>query len=257
MNYESIRTFEGLTNKQVTKSVLLHVALVLFFTVNAYIFPAEDLNFDNAIRVDIVGLPEKLKHLPPPSLPNKEVAKPVNIPPPTPPKEVPAPTPTVPVAPVMPTVDKNALELERKKAQQKAVDRLKALDAVSQIEESEMQEREKEATAVAGNVESAGNALSGIRQNQISSYISQVKDHVNKNWNIPQWMADAHLKAEAIVLLDANGVVIQRRIVKTSGNSSFDDSILTAIDQSSPFPAPPKALVGVFKNKGFTLGFPE
>lgn len=250
MNDLSIPPHEGITNWQVAKSVLLHLGIILAFTINAYLFPAEDLNFESAIRVDIVGLPEKLKHLPTEAT-NKEIAKP------TAPKVEPAPqvapTPTVTPAPAV--NDKKTAELERKKAQQKAIERMKALEAISEIEEDA--EKESKNTAVAGNVASAGNALTGILQNQISSYMSKVKTHVNDHWKLPQWMADSKLRGEALVLIDANGVVIRRSLVKTSGNSGFDDSILSAIDEASPFPAPPSALVGVFKNKGFTLGFPE
>jgi colicin import membrane protein len=253
MNALSIRPITGISNRQVVKSVFFHLAIVFFFTVNAYLFPDENINFENAIRVDIVGLPEKLKKLPEPAK-SKELAKPeVQKTELTPakPEEVAKPAP-------VPVPDKKAIDLERKKAQQKAVEKLEAMESLKAMEEEDEKEKaDAKKTAVAGNVANSGNALTGILQNQISSYIGQVKDHVNNNWNLPQWMANANLKAQALVMIDARGVVIHRSIVKTSGNSGFDDSILSAIDRSSPFPAPPNALVGVFKNKGFTLGFPE
>jgi len=252
MSSLSVRPTTNLTNQVIIKSVLLHVGILLFFTVNTYLFPSEDLKFENAIRVDIVGLPEKLKHLPEPTK-AKETAKPT-------PAKIPD-APTAPAEKVAPapekTVDKKAAELERKKAQAKALEKLKAMEALSELEKEDEQESKSKQGAVAGNIVSEGNALTGIRQNQISSYIGLVKDHVNKNWNLPQWMASAKLRAEAMVMIDSRGVVTKRIITKGSGNSNFDDTILNAIDQSSPFPAPPPALVGVFKNKGFTLGFPE
>lgn len=253
MNSLSIRPIPGISNQQVIKSILCHLGLVLFFTVNTYLFPSEDINFENAIRVDIVGLPEKLKKLPEPTA-TKELAKP-EAPKaeltPVKPEEIAKPVP-------LPVPDKKAIDLERKKAQQKAMEKLEAMEALKNMEEEEEKERaEAKKGAVAGNIANPGNALTGILQNQISSYIVQVKDHVNNNWNLPQWMANANLKAQALVMIDARGIVTHRSIVKTSGNSGFDETILTAIDRSSPFPAPPNALVGVFKNKGFTLGFPE
>ena len=255
MNTLSIRPIPGITNRQVVKSVVWHLAIVLFFTINAYFFPSESINFENAIRVDIVGLPEKLKKLPEP-MKTKEIAKPESKP------KAELATPKAEPAPIPPAVpDKKAAELERKKAQQKAVEKLEAMEALKALEEQEEEEEKEKAEAkqggVAGNIANPGNALTGILQNQISSYIAQVKDHVNNNWNLPQWMANANYTAQALVMIDSKGIVTHRNIIKSSGNSGFDESILAAIDRSSPFPAPPSALVGVFKNKGFTLGFPE
>lgn len=239
--------YEGITNRQIFKSVVFHCVVIGFFLINAYFFPSEDLNIESAIRVDIVGLPEKFKNLPPPN-PIEEVAAP------------PASKSKAEAEPQPEAIDlqakKKAADLERRKAQQKALEKLKALDTISELEKAEADESKK-AGAVAGNVQNQGNALTGILQNQISTYITGIRDLVNSNWTKPKWMEDATLRAEAIVFIDARGVVTKRQILKTSGNSSFDDSILSAIDASSPFPAPPGSLAGVFKNKGFTLGFPE
>ncbi len=255
MNALSVRPISGISNRQVIKSVCWHLGIVLFFTINTYLFPAEDINFDSAIRVDIVGLPEKIKKLPEPAK-TKEIAKPE-----TPKAELTEPKPVEIAKPVptpLPVPDKKAIDAERKKAQQKAMDKLEAMEALKNMEEEDEKEKaEAKKGAVAGNIANPGNALTGILQNQISSYISQVKDHVNDNWNLPQWMANGNYKAQALVMIDARGIVTHRSIVKSSGNPGFDETILSAIDRSSPFPAPPSALVGVFKNKGFTLGFPE
>jgi colicin import membrane protein len=247
IHVESPRTVEGLTNRIIVKSVLFHLAVILAFTINAYLFPSEGIKFENAIRVDLVGLPEKLKALPPPAK-KPEVAKPPAA------HAEPAPKETPKTAPAR-KADKKA-ELARKKAEEKALAKLQAMEALEEIEAEEKSKANKR-SAVAGNAVSAGNALTGIKENQIASYIGQVKEHVHKNFSIPQWMSDARLRAEATVLIDARGVVISRNIVKGSGNSTFDDLVLTAIDQSSPFPPPPGALAGIFRNKGFTLGFPE
>jgi hypothetical protein len=48
------------------KSAVAHVAVALLLTIRAYIFPSEPLRIESAIRVDIVGLPEKSQALPPP-----------------------------------------------------------------------------------------------------------------------------------------------------------------------------------------------
>ena len=69
----------------IVKSVIAHVIFVLFLTVRAYFFTGEPLQLESAIRVDIVGLPEKSATLP---LPIEEPkadapAKPVEAPAPT------------------------------------------------------------------------------------------------------------------------------------------------------------------------------
>src|SRR5687767_6285813 len=46
-------------------SIGLHLAIVLSFTIKTFFFPTDAIDYQSAIQVDIVALPEKGKELPP------------------------------------------------------------------------------------------------------------------------------------------------------------------------------------------------
>ncbi len=87
MNYAE---YEPEKNDQLSRgvgiSVALHAIVLLIFTVKAVFFTPESIDFSQAVRVDMVGLPDKIepKTLPPavkeeakPALPEKKEEKPV------------------------------------------------------------------------------------------------------------------------------------------------------------------------------------
>jgi colicin import membrane protein len=236
------------------KSLALHILIVLVFTVKTFFFPSEPVIFESAIRVDIVGLPDKKQYLEQDQI------------------TAPAPTPAPPKAEALPKVDESKTEPmpapkpipktppkeNLKAAQRKALEKLKALEALSSIQD-EVQEQSKPRgqAPIAGNAISQGGALKGIQQNQIMGYVSVVERNVKSNWDLPQWMSEAKLKAKAIMFIDKKGFVTKRMILTSSGNPTYDDLVLRAIDRSSPFPAPPAMFVDLFSTKGIQLGFPE
>lgn len=236
------------------RSLALHVAIVLIFTVKTFFFPTEPIVFENAIRVDIVGLPDK-----------KQTIEEDKI---TVPQAAPAPPAKAETPPIEKVVDKKVEaspvpakappKENLKSAQQKALEKLRAMEALNSIEDEVKEQTKPRGQApIAGNVLSQGGALKGIQQNQIMGYVSVVERQVKKNWDLPQWMAEAKLKAKAIMLIDKRGVVTKRFIVSSSGNATYDELVLNAIDKSSPFPPPPAMFVDLFSAKGIQLGFPE
>jgi colicin import membrane protein len=59
------------------------------------------------------------------------------------------------------------------------------------------------------------------------------------------------------VFIDSRGNILGRKIVKSSGNPSYDDEVLATIDRSAPFPAPPEKFVAIVSVEGILIGFPE
>lgn len=122
-------------SKYVIVSAVLHISVVLFFTVKVFLFPGEPLAFQSALRVDLVALPDK-------------ISAPAPVPAPAP---VAAPAPSQPVAPpkapAKPADDTAALnpKTRRYKArsqtrpqkaaaeQQRAIDRLKQMSAIEKL----------------------------------------------------------------------------------------------------------------------------
>lgn len=251
-------------------SFILHAILLSFFTLKAVFFTPESIDFSQAVRVDMVGLPDKTtpKEMPPAHkeeakpAPQKEAAKET-------PKEKPAPEPT-PVTKIPPKVaqkDPDAINLEKVKSkQQNAMDKLKAMAALDKIKEEVAAEKKKDAghgkkdegsQAIKGNQVSAGDSLTGLNKLQHDTYVSDLDRHIKQHWSLPEWLAKRDLKAQVRVQVDARGLVIGKKIVKSSGNPSYDDEVLATIEKSSPFPAPPAKFVSLLESEGILIGFPE
>ncbi|WP_374034533.1 TonB family protein [Bdellovibrio bacteriovorus] len=286
MNY--LEEKDQQNDEQVTRGIgisfALHALIISIFTLKTVFFDPEPIDFSQAVRVDMVGLPDKVepkdlappaKENPKPALPDKEVAKePVKEKPPekasekvaekkTPPKPEPVKLPPA-------KAKEEGINLEKVKSQQQnALDKLKAMAALEKIKEDVAEDRKKAAAAagtgkaatgsapVKGNVLSPGTSLTGIAKLQNDNYISDLDRHIKQNWTIPEWLAKRDYKAQVRVFVDSRGNILGRKIVKSSGNPSYDEEVLATIDRSAPFPAPPEKLIAVFSVDGILIGFPE
>jgi colicin import membrane protein len=253
-------------------SVAAHVGVALFFLVRIAFFTPEPIDFQAAIRVDMVALPDKViddallqqkKEMPPEVKPAPEVKPEVK----PEPKVEPKPEPKVEVKPKpAPKVnlEKPKPDLKSlKKDQAKALEKLKAMEAVDEIMHDDAKPKAKPvtkpvaSTTTKGNVIVAGTALKGLNKLDYDKYLGDLDSHVKSNWNLPEWLSKLELKARAVVYLDAQGVVIGRKLILASGNPQFDAYVLKAIDDSSPFPVPPEKFVGMLKSNGIVFGFPD
>ena len=243
---------------EVLLSAAGHVLVVAIIFLRILLVPqSDDLNLESAMRVDIVGLPEK----PRPNAPVVETpaAKPppeVKTPekPATPPKTLESAKDTPVVIP-----DAKADAKKLKKDQAEALRRLEALGKIDQdlkAEEAKKRKAENEAR-VKGNRLSPGDSLSGVDRLQMDSYIRQIDSHVKSHWYLTPILAQMKLRARALVLIDENGNILARKITHTSNNSEFDDKVLEAIDKSAPFPPPPDRYTNLMRIKGVEFAFPE
>lgn len=267
-------------NRGLVISFALHVGLVLFFVVKTVFFTPETIDFSQAIRIDMVGLPDKVdpktlapkseaKENPKPALPDKEPPKPVEKVVEKKPEPV-KPQPKAEPVKVPPKTAKkdDGINLEKVKTQQNsAIEKLKAMAALEKIKEDVANSKPKTppgtgkaATGtpqIKGNVLSAGTALTGLSKLQHDTYAADLDAHIKQNWSLPEWLAKRDLKAQARVFIDARGNILGRKIVKSSGNPSYDEEVLATIDRSAPFPAPPEKFVSIVGVDGILIGFPE
>jgi colicin import membrane protein len=248
-------------------SLGLHVLLVAIFTVKGVFFPgSEPINYQSAIRVDMVGLPDKIdaeKPLPP----KKQESKPE-------PKSEPAPKPAKtaktkePKAePKAPKKDLEAVNLTKEKNKQKeALEKLKTMSALDEIKKEVESDKKKmagmgkakpEGTKIKGNVLAAGTELTGLNRLQHDNYLGDLDHQIKQNWVLPQWLSKKPFRAQVRLKIDEKGQILSREIVLSSGNSSYDDLALDTIDRSAPFPAPPEKFVSIVAVNGLLIGFPE
>jgi colicin import membrane protein len=248
-------------------SAAFHIFVFSFFFLKVAFFPEPILDLSQAIRIDMVGLPDKVDNskLPPKveevvkeKLPDKEVAKPEEK------KEVvkeKVKEKTPEKAPIKEAkTDKEAVNLKKSKEKQKAAfDKLKKLDALEKIKQDVQSEAKAAAVAKAikGRVVSPGSALTGLDKIDANAYLNSLDQHVKQNWSLPQWLMNKPLKAQVHVRFDVSGKIISRAILKSSGEPAYDEQCIEAVDRSAPFPAVPEKFSEKFKVDGVVIGFPE
>jgi TonB family protein len=246
--------------KAILISVAAHVAVLAVFIVRMVVFPSEPLKLDDAIRVDIVALPDKGPKVPPlpivdpqPVPPAPQPPEPITKPEPIKPEPAPAPVPVAkPIKPDSPKVVLKPDPKKTKKAQDDAMKRLAALEKIERMTKSQSAPRP---APVKGNQISHGGSLTGVIRLEQQGYLESVHSVVQARWNLPSFLASANLKARVRIFVDGKGTVIKRSITQSSGNDIFDARLLAAIDASSPLQPPPESLVGILENDGLELGF--
>lgn len=223
--------------RYVIYSFASHVAVALVLIVRAALFPSEPLEIRNAIRVDIVDLPDKI------SAPSRPAAQ---------------ETPKV-VLKEKTKAPEPKLTLKPKDNEKKALDKIRQMEAIENIKKQMAGHAEAQPApqTFKGNILNPGDSIEGLDRVQYDNYFSNLKQRVLEHWSLPQWLADANLRAQALVTIDANGFVTRREILRSSGNEVFDGRVVAAIDAASPLPVPPSRLQNILSLRGMVLNFPD
>ena len=103
----------------------------------------------------------------------------------------------------------------------------------------------------------AGTELRGVAKLQHEEYLNKLEKHIRSFWSLPEWLNKKNLTAQVQVTFDENGRLLSKRIVKSSGNASFDERVLKTVTESVPVPTPPKNLTRIISSEGILIGFPE
>lgn len=265
MNVETLESYQILDHrlkKALKISLGLHIAVFLFFTVKVYLIPDDLIDYESSLRVDIVALPQKdlqkmIESSPPPP-PEPESATPEARAKPEPKKQAAPKEDVVILNPKKKPKNEKVDKVQIEKKQKEALNRLKQMSALENLENQMKNDTKPAAKPVfAGNQIATGSDLRGLSKIQHDSYVAQVERHIRQNWALPQWLANKKLRAQIRVKIDSNGLVISKTVVRSSGNSSFDDVALETIEKSSPVPRPPDKLAGLLTNEGILFGFPD
>jgi colicin import membrane protein len=238
-------------------SAIAHLVLVLIFTVNAALFPEALEVVEQAIRVDIVDLPEKLPAAPPssPAEPIKEVVKP------EPPaskavEQEPEPevisNPTKVVKAPLEDSKLNASDAIKKLKKQLAIEKIK-----EEMKDKERQELSQRVSQYKGTTISPGTELTGVNKLQHEAYLSGLDKHVKQYWSLPEWLARGSFSAQVRIYIDEQGLLIKSQLIRGSGNPSYDDTVLETIKKAVPYPIPPDKFRAILRVHGMVLGFPE
>ena len=230
-------------------SILFHCLIFSSIIINLFFFKGEDITYIPAIKVDIVALPDKQaprknimvnqkKALP--KVETKKQSEPklkkAEAPPKPPIKKT--QVPAKPQKKQEVTEPSFVYDKQLQEVGQSAIERLKHLEQVQgMLEEEEL---------IKGNRIVPGTALEGLDKLDYDNYIGVLHNHIQSYWELPQWLAVSdNLNTVVKIYLDPNGYVINRELIKSSGDTRFDEIVLTAIDKASPFPKPEDKFIDI------------
>lgn len=215
-----------------------HLCIFLFLFFSPKMFQSKPMEIKESIRVDMIGLPDiQRSQAPAPQKSKKEVKKsaPQKL------KKKPKPKPKQKKPSAKKEIKKSKPDPKQtKQAQSQAIANLK--------EEKRLYKGEKL---------SKGDSQTGeINALLISAYSSRIRSHINRNWNIPQFLADKNLRATIVIYINRLGQITRIELERTSGDESFDQIVIETIRVSSPLPEPPSELVYSLSREGIGFNFP-
>jgi colicin import membrane protein len=227
--------------------------------VQVVFYPSDALDLSRAIRVDMIDLPDKVISQPIPEdktkLPEKKIVEPSPEPEAKVVKEEPKPKlPEKKEKPIDESVNINKV----KSKQKDALNKLKAAAAIEKLKEEESKKNETKPKPVfKGRILSAGTSITGLDKLQSDSYLSQLDGKIKSHWALPQWLIGKPLRARVLIKFDEAGTILYKKITQSSGNPTYDDYCLLAIDKATPLPKVPEKFSTVYKVDGVVIGFPD
>lgn len=245
-------------------SLLLHGFFVVILTVQSVFFSRPHLDISQAISVSIgelknsERLPEKIQ-----SADNPVTAASPKVAEKAPVKEE---APKANEKKIIEKTEKPDVDLKANKSkQQKALAQLKKSSALEKIKQelkkeaaSKVQQtRHSRSTSSRSYIVPAGTALSGLDRLQADEYLALLDQRIKQNWALPQWLINKPLKARILVKINEAGQLLSLSALSTSGNTSYDQYCMSAIEKAAPFPTVPEKLSEKFRVDGIVVGFPE
>lgn len=235
-------------------SIIAHIVIFGFLSFKFNFKKPSQIDLTTAVRVDMVALPNKKDNF---SMPTKNQT----------------PAPKVEPLPNIKDIKKENLPLKDKKAvaedkaislkkskqkQQDAFKKLQKLSALEKIKDELAKEQSKgKVEPIKGEVISAGTRPSGIAKMEYDIFLAQIDSTIKNNWSLPQWLMDLPLQARIRVRIDPNGQLLSTDVNRSSGNPSYDEFCVAAVEKSTPFPVVPAKFAEIFKVDGFIVGFPD
>lgn len=265
-------------------SLLAHIGLIILMIIQVKLFSTPVIDLSQAIRVDMVGLPEKYdpqQKLDLDQTPNAQQKsfnqnETINE------KEVKTPPQKIVEKPVEKVVEKTSAEPKKepkkesetiqlnkaKQKQQEALNKLKKLNALEKIKQQLAQENsnsnknnsEKQQTtrpALKGRILNKGASITGLDKIQSDEYLLKLDALIKSQWALPQWLVGKPLNTKILLKIEPNGQIAALKINVSSGNVTYDNYCLQAVQKAAPFPQVPDKFSIVYKEDGVQIGFPD
>lgn len=247
-------------------SLTLHFLVLAFFIIKMTYFSKPLIDLSQSITVSLSDftetsrLPEKVVNpkeddTPPSRNIEKEISEAETVKPKNIPKEV--------VKKNLPNEKEIEINLKKVKSKQKdALSKLKKMAAMEKINQAIKKDaiakiKSRTAAEAKPRVVPAGAALGGLDKLQAGQYLQLIDQSIKQHWLLPQWLINKPLQAKVLVKFTKDGEIISSQILSSSGNNSYDQYCLQAIDKAMPFPKVPDKFSEKFSVDGVVIGFPE
>jgi len=244
--------FFSIPNSAILLSLVLHISLpillVSFHLLDKWgLFPnfhkAESTKqvYQNFIQVDVVALPDAL----PTDKQSLDMTLPVM------PKAGGGPVPITPPPPATDSMkhkqalaEEAAQKIHKEKARKAEEDKI-----LKHLQEEAAREaalnsiagkgKQKGRQQISGNILSKGASTTGMIGTSKDQYGALVSQAIHEHFNPYLWLQRRKLVSVVhIELYATTGRLRQKKIVKSSGDSTYDSAVLQAIDEAQPLPIP-------------------
>jgi colicin import membrane protein len=246
-------------------SVILHSSLGLVWMIQTFLMPKAEVTYQKAIRIDMIGLPDKITPVEPEPAPANQPEAKVQT-------DVEKKKDTFTEAKQDKVKGKSSSPKQsndpgtslKKKVEAKSnlgVSKLSQLSALEKLEQSVAAEESKnrmlKQMLFKGNAIVEGSSLTGINKIEAEDYVGSVESHVRAFWKLPQWLANSKKRAKALVRWDSRGIPVLIQVIESSGSDEFDQIVMETLQKAAPFPEPPEKFAVLMRRQGVVFGFPE
>ena len=146
---------------------------------------------------------------------------------------------------------KRLAELEKKRKEQERKqkenqEKLDKLEKQRQEKQAQLEKEEKQRLEAIAQQKRAAEQKQRLayEQGEVAKYKGLIKSQITRNWIFPASYQKG-MKCKVLVRLIPSGDVVSVRIIQSSGNSAFDNSVEMAVNKASPLPVP-KSSSGLF-----------
>lgn len=134
------------------------------------------------------------------------------------------------------------------------------LDSIRKKQETESKEVAKKLDALKKELGTRQTAKAGTQTDGAGSgkllaakypaYYSVIRDKVQTQWIYPEGFNAENVSIIISIKIGRNGKLIDSFVEKSSGNTRFDESLLSAVKKASPFPPLPQDFQGSYLETG-------
>lgn len=129
--------------------------------------------------------------------------------------------------------------IQSKKAYEEEKALEEALERIHKDKIARIKQRVQLKKSVLSTIESLPSRTGRPASRDVQNYAALVREMIRAEWVFPSALAQEVLSVEVRFRVKANGEATAISIMKPSGNSLFDASVVKAIKKASPFPPPP------------------